>query len=79
LSTGRVPGPPEKFRRAFGTTNEQLRDRVLDRLDELIEQKAQQLQEPADSVNLESYLAGKRGREAPTGSPIPSLEGGAAM
>jgi hypothetical protein len=47
----------EKFRQAFGSTDEQLRQRVLQRIDQLIQEGSRQLTTLADEIRFEFYVA----------------------
>lgn len=52
----------EKFLRAFGTTDEAARERVLRRIDGLLERNFKALVAIADNVNFESYLESRKAR-----------------
>jgi hypothetical protein len=49
----------EKFRRAFGTTQEEVREQVLSRIDQEIQRNNQLLAVIAQNVNFEFYLQTK--------------------
>jgi hypothetical protein len=50
----------EKFLRAFGTTDETVRQRVIQRIDALIERNLQTMESIADSVNFDFFLEGRK-------------------
>jgi hypothetical protein len=50
----------EKFLRAFGTTDEGTRDRVIQRIDALIERNLQAMTTIADNLNFESFMENRK-------------------
>jgi hypothetical protein len=51
----------EKFAKAFGTTDEAVRERVLQRLDALIDRNIKAMAAIADNINFQAYLESRKG------------------
>jgi hypothetical protein len=50
----------EKFRRAFGSSDEQLRGRVMDRIEQLIDRNNQSIAAISENLNFEFFLQSKK-------------------